>query len=211
MPTLNAATQGLSWVVGGVVNVAEHFPVATTAIMGITTGLIGMRVGAIASGYAWTFIKGGWLSALTAVKSLPAGVALANTKLAAFNATALITAVRTKALAVGGAIKGFAGALVALATKTIPVVIGAIKGLTTALMTNPVGLIIGGIAVAAGLIITHWEPISEFFSGVWASVKTAFTDGDSLIRRVLSWSPLGIVIEHREPISRFLRFSGKGL
>ena len=40
-----------------------------------------------------------------------------------------------------------------------------------AVMANPVGLAIAGIALAAGTIITFWEPISAFFSDVWQGIK----------------------------------------
>lgn len=44
-----------------------------------------------------------------------------------------------------------------------------------ALLMNPIGLIITGIAVGAYLIYRHWTPIKGFFLGLWGGVKTAFT------------------------------------
>ena len=80
------------------------------------------------------------------------GVVGATLKLRAFNAAALITATRARTLAIGSAIKGFGAALAGFAGRAVPVAIGALRALTVAFMSNPVGLVIGSIALAAGLL-----------------------------------------------------------
>ncbi|WP_265034249.1 MULTISPECIES: phage tail tape measure protein [unclassified Wolbachia] len=52
-----------------------------------------------------------------------------------------------------------------------PAIIAGFKALTIAVMSNPMGLIIGGIAVAATLIITKWQAVKNFFVTIWESVK----------------------------------------
>ena len=203
LPPLNSLLGIVGKVVGGIAELADRFPMVTKVVVGLTMGLIAMKVAAIAGGYAWTFIQGGWLSAVTAIRTLQAGITLTTMRLKMFNAAALITHARTKALAVGGAIKGFAGTLVSLAGKAIPLVIGGLKALTVALMTNPVGLIIGGIALAAGLIITFWEPIKGFFSGLWDGVKSIFSTAWEWFKGILSFSPLGLIIGNWSGISDF--------
>lgn len=44
-----------------------------------------------------------------------------------------------------------------------------------AMLMNPIGLLITGIAVAAYLIYRNWDKIKPWFIGLWASVKTAFS------------------------------------
>ncbi|HFZ8412836.1 TPA: phage tail tape measure protein [Salmonella enterica subsp. enterica serovar Aberdeen] len=91
-----------------------------------------------------------------------------------------------------------------------------------ALLMNPIGLIITGVAVAAYLIYRYWGPISAFFkrlwaqvtsafssawsgikstwgsvtgwfSGIWGSIKTAFNGGIVGIGKlIMNWSPLGL-------------------
>jgi len=91
----------------------------------------------------------------------------------------------------------------------------AISFLGRALLMNPIGLLITGIGIAAYLIYKHWEPISEFFSGLWDSVRetfdgawerltkivdglwteveTAFDGGLAGVGAlILDWSPLGL-------------------
>ena len=50
----------------------------------------------------------------------------------------------------------------------------AMNALKIATMTNPIGLIITGIAVAAYLIYNNWEPISAWFSNLWTKVTGYF-------------------------------------
>lgn len=52
-----------------------------------------------------------------------------------------------------------------------PAIIAGFKALTIALMSNPIGLVIGGFAVAATLIITKWQAVKNFFVTIWESVK----------------------------------------
>jgi phage-related protein len=40
-----------------------------------------------------------------------------------------------------------------------------------AMLTNPIGIIIGVIILAASLIIEYWGPIKGFFTGLWGSIK----------------------------------------
>lgn len=69
----------------------------------------------------------------------------------------------------------------------------AVVWLGRALMLNPIGLAITGIAVGAYLIYRYWSPIKRFFLGLWAEVKTAFAGGiGGVARLILNWSPLGL-------------------
>lgn len=91
----------------------------------------------------------------------------------------------------------------------------AMNALKIATMTNPIGLIIGAIALGAFLIYQYWEPISAWFSEkwsaisdifssawnsisnycseTWASITAFFGSGISNISAtILNWSPLGL-------------------
>ncbi|WP_289996175.1 phage tail tape measure protein [Photorhabdus laumondii] len=62
----------------------------------------------------------------------------------------------------------------------------AILWIGRALLMNPIGLIITGIAVAAYLIYRYWNPISNFFKRLWVLVKFAFQMGWQGIKNI--WS-----------------------
>ncbi|MEJ2794392.1 phage tail tape measure protein [Iodobacter sp. LRB] len=62
-----------------------------------------------------------------------------------------------------------------------------------ALLMNPIGLLVTGIALAALLIYKYWEPVKAFFGGLWEQIKAAFNGGISGIGAlILNWSPLGL-------------------
>ncbi|WP_315568783.1 phage tail tape measure protein [Haemophilus parahaemolyticus] len=91
----------------------------------------------------------------------------------------------------------------------------AMDALKIATMTNPIGLIIGGIALGAFLIYQYWEPISAWFSEKWAAVSGIFSSAwngisnycsevwanitnffdsgiGNITATILNWSPLGL-------------------
>ncbi|MHC8349202.1 phage tail tape measure protein [Pseudomonas sp. RT4P38] len=69
----------------------------------------------------------------------------------------------------------------------------AVLWLGRALMMNPIGLLITGIALASYLIYRHGAPIKTFFTGLWGEIKAGFSGGLSGIVGVLvNFSPLGM-------------------
>lgn len=71
------------------------------------------------------------------------------------------------------------------------------------LKTNPIMLIALGIAVAAGLIVANWTPISAFFTGMWEGVKNAGASAMATLRSVLDWRPLAALAVLWEPVTGF--------
>lgn len=69
----------------------------------------------------------------------------------------------------------------------------AVLWLGRALLMNPIGLLITGIALGAYLLYRYWEPIKGFFSGLWTEIKAGFNGGLSGITSlILDFSPLGL-------------------
>ncbi|EHD22652.1 MULTISPECIES: phage tail tape measure protein [Brenneria] len=69
----------------------------------------------------------------------------------------------------------------------------AVLILGRALMLNPIGLLITGIAVGAYLIYRYWGPISNWFRARWNDIRTAFSGGiGGVSRLIINWSPLGL-------------------
>lgn len=109
----------------------------------------------------------------------------------------------------------------------------AVMFLGRALLMNPIGLIITGIAMSAYLIYRYWGPISAFFkrlwsqvtvafrgawsgikgvwsgvsgwfSGIWGQIKTAFSGGIAGVARlILSWSPLNLFYKAFAGVMKF--------
>jgi hypothetical protein len=56
-----------------------------------------------------------------------------------------------------------------------------------ALLLNPIGLAVTGIAVSALLIYKYWTPISAFFIDMWDGIKLKFTDAIEFIMTKIAW------------------------
>ena len=141
-----------------------------TKVIGLTiAGLISCKVAAIGMGYAWTFLKGGVLAVRGAV--------------IAFRSALLLMSVTMNGIRFGGILSSllaFGSGLWRVALGAIPAVITAIRGMSLALFTSPIGLVIGTIAAGAGLIMYYWKPISRFFKNLFAPVIVVF-------KNVLGW------------------------
>ncbi|NAS62915.1 phage tail tape measure protein, partial [Pseudomonas syringae pv. actinidiae] len=51
-----------------------------------------------------------------------------------------------------------------------------------------------------GMVVANWQPISEYFAGLWESIKTTAQPFTDVLATMFSFSPLGMVIEKWEPI-----------
>ncbi|QWL64913.1 phage tail tape measure protein [Aeromonas jandaei] len=86
-----------------------------------------------------------------------------------------------------------------------------------ALTATPLGLILRGVAMAAGLIIANWGTIGPwfqrtwasivgFFSAAWEGIKAVSLDAWELIKSAFfNFSPLGILIKNWDPIVGYFR------
>lgn len=75
--------------------------------------------------------------------------------------------------------------------------------MSTVLSASPVMLIAMGIALAAGLIVANWTPISGFFVSLWEGVKSAAATAMDVLSTMFSWTPLGMVINNWGSITAF--------
>ena len=140
LPTISTTAREIAGVALKVSNFSEKFPVLTKYIGLTVVSIIGLKIATIALGYAFTFVRGAFLTA-----------------------QGVLLAFRTTVTLVGLA---------------MPVITTAIRAMGLALISNPIGLIIAGIALAATLLIANWTPVGEFFknifSGIVGWVKSAF-------------------------------------
>jgi TP901 family phage tail tape measure protein len=81
-------------------------------------------------------------------------------------------------------------------TKVFPLVALGIRLITGAMMTNPIGLIIGLIAIGLGLIIQYWDPIVEGIMWVVDAIGTALGYGWEAVKFLFFFTnPIGIAIK----------------
>ncbi|EIU1687332.1 phage tail tape measure protein [Pseudomonas aeruginosa] len=60
-------------------------------------------------------------------------------------------------------------------------------------MANPIGLLITALVVGATLIYTYWDPITDFFAGLWSEVTAAFDGGlVGIAALLIKWNPINL-------------------
>lgn len=186
LPTINAILKPIGGAIDLVASATEKFPLLTSVVIGGTAALIGLKVAMIAGSYGFTFLKGAGLSAIGMFYRFAPGALMAGTS--ATTAAAGPTILGRSFMFLGKAAWG--------ASKTI---IRSIMSVGVALLTNPIGALIGGIALvitgAALAIYKYWEPISAFFGGVWEGIKSGIKPVISAFEPFFNiLKPIGTVI-----------------
>lgn len=97
-----------------------------------------------------------------------------------------------------GVIRSIAGAAVGFSALRLGIVaVSAAMALMSGILSlSPVGLIVRGIALAAGILIANWSTVAGFFQGVWATIQAAGTVAWEWMKTIFAWSPLGMIIQN---------------
>lgn len=167
LPTVQAVSGGLGKAAAVGAKLAEKYPRATAAVVGLGAGVAGLTVSGIALAYAGTFVYGGWLK----VKTL---WAMLNVKMAMANAQTVGLAVKQKGLAVS----------TRLAT-------AAQWAWNAALSANPIGVAVAAavaLAAAGYQVYKHWDTIKGAFAdlGAWFRGQDWFQTGVDLVKSLAS-------------------------
>lgn len=198
-PTMVFAAGVVGDFANGMADMMEEFPFLSNVIAIAISALIGFKMASIAARFAFStysdmLIFGRKMMALLTLSNIKNNVVMALSRMRTLAAVAsmwLMVGVQ-KAQAGGTA-----------------VVTAAQWAWNAAMMANPIGLVIAGImaliAVVA-LVIKYWEPISGFFSGLWDGITSAFSSGWEFIKGLLSFSPMGAIMQAWIPLTEF--FSG---
>lgn len=70
---------------------------------------------------------------------------------------------------------------------------------------SPIGIIVRGIALAAGLLIANWDVIGPYFKKLWDFISPLFAFGWQIIKKAFDWSPLGMVVNNWGPIVQWFQ------
>lgn len=90
-----------------------------------------------------------------------------------------------------------------LAGRVIPLVVGGLRALAVAAISNPVGAVVAGIAIAAVLIIANWKRVKPFFEMVWSKLTVLFSQAWETIKSLAGYSPLVLIVKNWKPILGF--------
>lgn len=198
LPALNSIIGVIGPIVDGAANLANEFPLLTKVIVITTAALVAMKIAAIAGGYAWTFVAGVGLKLKSVVDIVRIAYLLNTGALAANTATSKAAIITSKAMAA-------AQIAWAAVTKTVT---AAQWLLNAALLANPIGLVIAGVAalIAIGVVLyKNWDKIKDFFAGFWESLKSD-TVGTlaSIAATLFKFSPLGFLMRGFNEVKEWL-------
>ncbi|MCP1456998.1 phage tail tape measure protein [Pseudomonas kilonensis] len=175
---------------------AEQHPDLIRGVVGLVGGLLLGKLAFIGVAYGAHLVMAPFVALTTTVTTLSAKWAMLRAMWQMGKFTPLITGLRRSG---AGLLKVARGALHlgkmlgGTLWVGLKLVGQAVLWLGRALMLNPIGLAITGIALAAYLIYRHWAPIKTFFTGLWNEVRAGFDGGLSGILAVLlNFSPLGL-------------------
>ncbi|PLP87419.1 phage tail tape measure protein [Pseudomonas sp. FFUP_PS_473] len=117
----------------------------------------------------------------------------------------IITGVTQLAGAHPWLIKGIIGAAVGFTVLRL-----ATAGATSALMLmdgvakmSVIGLVVRGVAIAAGVLIANWSSVAPYFAWVWERIKDPAMTVWSWMKEAFNWSPLGLAIANWGPLTEF--------
>jgi len=89
---------------------------------------------------------------------------------------------------------GLASTLFSLGKTALPLVATGLRLVGAAAIANPVGVLIGTLALGAALIYANWSRVGPFFLGLWAEIKEGVAGGLAGIGALLlNFSPLGLL------------------
>ncbi|MFH0025063.1 phage tail tape measure protein, partial [Pseudomonas fluorescens] len=168
LPAVNDAAGVLGTLVSGVGHLAETFPGVTRAVVGTTVALVSLRIGTLAAGYGFTFLKGGAL-----------GVARV---LAGTNAQMALSAAASTRLGAAAAVAN--GGLVGMASRALPMLAAGIRTVGVALVTTPIGAVVAGIAAGGLAIYKNWDLVKSFFSGFGSGVMEGMAPAIDAVKQL---------------------------
>lgn len=216
-PAVDMLATGLGGLAKGVAWLDEKVPFLVPVFAGLAAGVVGLvtvlKIGTLsklAFSLATDTVKKSVLlsSASNLYNSLTynrisASLSLATIKTWGFNLATKAASKSQRLLAAScgfaslslKSIGGFFGGAKTAALAIVPIIRTLTLGMlrfNLALLANPIGLVVGAIAIGATLIYKYWQPITAFFKGVFSGIKTTLAPVITAFKPLFTLlSPLG--------------------
>lgn len=159
LPPLASAAEFATSVIKPVRALAEAFPSVTRGVMFVGIALVGLKVSALAGGYAATILSDGWQIAKGIFAALRPSVIAATVAQKAHAAIALASAAKTRVFTAALVVQKGVSAALAGGTALLT---GAVRLLGLAFASNPIGFIIMSVitlGTAVYALSSKWEPL----------------------------------------------------
>lgn len=102
-----------------------------------------------------------------------------------------------------GVIRGVLGAGVAFGVLRVAVMgaVVATKILSAVTAMSPIGIIVRGIALAAGLLIANWATVAPYFQAIWEKIKGPAMVLWGWFKQAFAFTPIPMVMENWGPLT----------
>ncbi|MBO8406797.1 phage tail tape measure protein [Pseudomonas aeruginosa] len=103
-------------------------------------------------------------------------------------------------------VKGILGAAVGFGILRLSVMAStvALGIMNTVAGMSPIGLVVRGIALAAGFLIANWSSVAPYFEAIWRRVEGPAKAFWSFIKAAFAFTPLGMIVENWGPITDWM-------
>ncbi|EAI3005887.1 phage tail tape measure protein, partial [Campylobacter jejuni] len=207
LPAISWVSAGISYLVNSITYITGLVP----GLNGVLGGLIATFLLAKPAVLAYAIAKNYLKDCTILLKS-----ALIKTRihLLAFRNSCILSNITLKAKTVTTTI--YTTSLKALSfvlgglNKVFKAVANGIRVLSVAMMSNPIGLILGGIAIVAGLIIANWDKVKSWFKSFIEWLKPVWEPIYNVIKAVFDKCALvftsfkDIIMSVASPLAEFL-------
>ncbi len=214
LPAISWVSAGISYLVNSITYITGLVP----GLNGVLGGLIATFLLAKPAVLAYAIAKNYLKDCTILLKS-----ALIKTRihLLAFRNSCILSNITLKAKTVTTTI--YTTSLKALSfvlgglNKVFKAVANGIRVLSVAMMSNPIGLILGGIAIVAGLIIANWDKVKSWFKSFIEWLKPVWEPIYNVIKAVFDKCALvftsfkDIIMSVASPLAEFLNSIWQGV
>lgn len=102
-----------------------------------------------------------------------------------------------------GVIRGVLGAAVAFGVLRVAVMgaVMATKIMSAVTAMSPIGIIVRGIALAAGLLIANWATVAPYFAAIWDKIKGPAMVLWGWFKQAFAYTPIPLIMENWGPLT----------
>jgi TP901 family phage tail tape measure protein len=201
--------KGIVGLVGGLLAGRMAFLALAYGVNLAISPIVAMRTGILTLSSKWTLLKALWQAGrfaplVTGLTRVGSGLMFV-TRITGLFLRGFGTAFGAPLLLAGRGLLFLGGILGGSLLNGLRLAGQAVLWLGRALLLNPIGLLITGLAVGAYLIYRYWEPIKGFFGGLWSEVRAGFAQGlGGIARTLLNFSPIGLLYRGFSALMNYL-------
>ena len=106
-----------------------------------------------------------------------------------------------------GVIRGVLGAALAFGVLRVAAMgaMIATKIMSAVTLMSPIGIIVRGIALAAGLLISNWATVAPYFQAIWEKIQGPAMVLWGWFKQALAYTPIPLIMENWGPLTELFK------